>query len=236
LETLNVICVLWHGEFRARDYTVDDVVRLERMVIHNLNHLPMQFICLTNLDISECPSGLGINWIPLEYDLLGWWSKLEVFRSNLGLKGRCLYLDLDVLICGLIDDIAFYSDGITFMLPISPPKVLPYLTTKTNKEGKVVVTRFQSSCFTWDAPREDFDINELLSSNIVDKYRGDQDVLGLLYNLEANTFPPEWFTKIRDCRKLSAPPPGVKVILGNPKPLWRKFLENVDWVKELANV
>lgn len=58
--------------------------------------------------------------IPLQYGYPGWWSKMELCRPDI--KGDLLYLDLDTVVCGPLEDLLkvnrltllrdFYRDGI----------------------------------------------------------------------------------------------------------------------------
>lgn len=50
------------------------------------------FVCLTDF------KGLACNTVPLQHDLKGWWSKLELFSAFC--EGETLFLDLDTIIRG----------------------------------------------------------------------------------------------------------------------------------------
>lgn len=93
-------------------YTVNHARILAEQIQRNLPSAGIS--CLTDL---EQPAGTVK--IPLKYQLLGWWSKLEMFRP--GIAGDILYFDLDTVITGSLIDIAaadrltllrdFYRDG-----------------------------------------------------------------------------------------------------------------------------
>lgn len=53
----------------------------------------VEFVCLT-----DTPLPSDIYAIPLEFDLPGWWSKLELFRPELFTRDPIVYLDLDTLV------------------------------------------------------------------------------------------------------------------------------------------
>jgi hypothetical protein len=55
-----------------------------------------RFVCLSNQSIP------GVEVLPLEQDWPGWWSKMELFRLELG---PVLYLDLDTVIVGSLAQI-----------------------------------------------------------------------------------------------------------------------------------
>lgn len=61
-----------------------------------------RFICLSDVQID------GIDTAPLDRDWPGWWAKMELFRPGL-FGGPVLYMDLDTLPVGRLDDLLFYS-------------------------------------------------------------------------------------------------------------------------------
>lgn len=100
---LNVICLK-----AGKAYGPEYVNILFDMVRRNLTDgFPGQFWCIT-----DDPAGLddGIEVIPLPPDLETWWGKLYMFKRGLFRNGaRCLFMDLDTLVVGNIDDIANYD-------------------------------------------------------------------------------------------------------------------------------
>lgn len=90
---MDVICVLRSGG----EYDATWVEKLQRGVARNLAR-PHRFRCLSDVDV-PCER------IPLEHDWPGWWSKLEIFRKGV-ITEPTLYLDLDTIICGPLDDVA----------------------------------------------------------------------------------------------------------------------------------
>lgn len=93
-----VVCLKW-GDKYGPEY----VNNLHQHVEENLT-LPHRFVCIT-----DDPSGLadGIEALPLLSDdetIKGWWQKLAFFKKEIhDIKGRVLYIDLDVLITNNID-------------------------------------------------------------------------------------------------------------------------------------
>jgi len=72
------------------EYQPQHVYTLQRQVE---KHIPQaEFVCLSNVRL-EC------NRLPLEQNLPGWWSKMELFK----IEGPCLYSDLDTVITGNCD-------------------------------------------------------------------------------------------------------------------------------------
>lgn len=74
-----------------------------------------EIICLTDMPLTDADER-----VPLNHGWPGWWSKMELFRPDL--HGDLLFMDLDTLIVGPLDDIAavnrltllrdFYRDGV----------------------------------------------------------------------------------------------------------------------------
>lgn len=93
---LNVICVQT-GNYLGRGEQY--VRRLKAAVERNLT-LPHRFVCVTDHFID------GVWCMASRFD--GWWEKLHLFKRGL-FEGRCMFLDLDTVIVGNIDDIAGYD-------------------------------------------------------------------------------------------------------------------------------
>jgi hypothetical protein len=91
---LNVVCLLRPGG--KVGYTADWVNRLQRGVQRNLT-IPHRFVCF-----SDC--AVDCERIKLQTGDYGFWSKMQMFRPG-ALVGPTLYLDLDTVICGNIDEI-----------------------------------------------------------------------------------------------------------------------------------
>lgn len=97
-DILTVACV-WRTGSAGYDRN-DYVGRMARAVACNLTR-PYRFVCLT--DAPEVPE--GVERIPLLHDWPGFWAKVELHRPGL-FTGPVLYLDLDTVICGPLDDLA----------------------------------------------------------------------------------------------------------------------------------
>jgi hypothetical protein len=240
MDDLTIACVLWRGDFRDRNYSIKDVLRLFKMA-HSRLTIPHRFVCLTNdRDSMEhkawVDQGKSLDWIPLLYNLPGWWSKLELFRPDLPITGKILYLDLDVFLVDSIDELATFSDGLTFCPPICDGKIDPTPRTKTEgpDAGKTTIQRFQSSAMSWMAGDCQINIPEVLDMGIVDHYRGDQDFFGEQFSDTGKTFPLKWFDKLKNCFDAKSKP-DLKVVLGNPKPMWKRALRGESaWIKRAA--
>lgn len=90
----------------------DDVYvnRLARAVKENMPWLKKyKFCCLTDSTAEGIDRNLVDEIIPLEYNLPGWWSKMELFRPELFVDKQVLYFDLDTLITDDISDFISYG-------------------------------------------------------------------------------------------------------------------------------
>jgi len=224
---LNVIVILWQGNFRDRKFNHKEVERAKRMAERWIDYRPMRFICLTNAP----KEGADYEQIPLSRpdDLPGWWAKCEAFRSDLELEGRCLYFDLDNIVCGGLDELIWYAPGLCIAQPTrSNPGNLG--DVRKNKEGQDVVNRYQAAVMAWDAGDTVVDLDESIANGDVERFRSDQDFWGY-YFPDATTFPREWCVKLRDCYK-KGPSSKAKMVLGNPKALYSK-VHTFSWAKGL---
>ena len=97
---LTVACVLRSGGI----YTPEWPQRLQRQVEANLSQ-DHNFVCLSDMEVE------GVETIGLRHDWPGWWSKIELFEPGL-FGGPVLYLDLDCVVVGRLDDLFDY-DGFT---------------------------------------------------------------------------------------------------------------------------
>lgn len=97
---INIVCVLKSGGV----YNASYALALSKGVRTNIT-IPYQFFCLTDFDSAELP---GIDVIPLLYDWSGWWSVAEAWGPGLP-RQRTLYIDLDTLVTGNLNDIAQFD-------------------------------------------------------------------------------------------------------------------------------
>lgn len=98
-----VACVLRTGG----PYVDSDVLRLFDAVSRNL-HQPFDFVCLTNSNTLKHPE---VRIVPLLHNWPGWWSKLELFRTDIFKScDQVLYVDLDTVILGDITPLAQAAD------------------------------------------------------------------------------------------------------------------------------
>jgi hypothetical protein len=94
-EPLTVLCVRFGNKY-GREY----VERLRNMISRHLS-IPYEFACLTD-DNNPIANVRTIYQKNALYPK-GWWHKVHMFDPNLPIKGRILYLDLDVVVHRNID-------------------------------------------------------------------------------------------------------------------------------------
>ena len=88
---LTVFCVLWGDK-----YSPESVYQLKRQVENNLT-IEHRFVCITDQKLD----GINIQVPPVAYP--GWWQKIGLFSPRIA-PSLSLYLDLDVIITGNLDD------------------------------------------------------------------------------------------------------------------------------------
>ena len=102
----SVVCMKWGDKYGA-----EYVNRLYNMVARNTT-LPFKFVCFTDNTNGLLPEieSRPLPEMDLPPDKERGWRKLSLFRKDVGLEGRVLFLDLDTVIVGNIDDY-FTIDG-----------------------------------------------------------------------------------------------------------------------------
>ncbi len=110
---VNVVCMKWGTAYEPRY-----VNKLRAMVGRHLTR-PFRFVCFT-----DDPSGIGegVETQPLppidvpERHSISPWRKLSLFTPGLGgLKGKTLFLDLDVVIVGALDPFFDFSNKLAII-------------------------------------------------------------------------------------------------------------------------
>jgi len=188
------------------------------MVRRNLTAgFPGRFVCLT-----DDPTGLdeGIETLELPNDLETWWGKLYMFKRGLFKDGeRVIYMDLDTVIVGSLDEIARYSGPFATLRDFYyPERVGPaVITWKAGKD----TSQIWSEWVALGCPRHP--MGDLWWLNTLDDGRFARWAEKL-----QDVFPGKFCSFKADCNPY--PPKGTAVACfhGQPKP------ENcgVDWVAE----
>lgn len=108
---LTVICVLKSGGI----YDASWVEKLRNGVSRNMKR-PHKFVCLSDVDV-PCEQ------IPLMHNWPGWWSKIELFRPGV-IDTDTLYLDLDTVVTGDLDDIARIESDFAMLQNFNNPSMV----------------------------------------------------------------------------------------------------------------
>lgn len=165
------VAVVNHGDYLSRGQQYTDTMRA--MVARNLSE-PHEFVCLKDVGPHR-----------------GWWSKVELFRPG-RFTGRVLYLDLDSVVVGALDELAATKGTIDLADWGWPTHTLC------------------SSVMVWDAGEHaeifaGFTRSATLPGKVMRRFRGDQDWITHLGGWDA--LPAHLCRSYRyDCKK--APPPG----------------------------
>lgn len=173
---IHVVCLKW-----GKKYNHEDVNRLHYMVSNALT-LPHTFYCITDDDTGFHEA---IQPLPIyDSELEGWWHKLTLFRQDFyDLKGTVLFLDLDVVITGNLDDLITYNPGSVMAC---------------KDYGKCKWSELNSSVLRFEIGQIDFVWQSFLFNKrwILKNMHGDQDWLGRVAP-EIEPFPKEWIASFK---------------------------------------
>lgn len=168
-----VLCVKFGNKY-SRDY----VERLRNMVSRHLT-IPYEFVCLT--DDKHPIDGVRSIVIPNAGYTKGWWHKVHMFDPSLPLNGRILYMDLDVIVCGNIDNLFTYHSN-------------DFLGIRDfNRKFHTTFNSLNSSVMCWNAGEKSYIFDQFIS-NIVGAQRmhGDQDWIWHVAKHDIKFWPDEW--------------------------------------------
>ncbi|MFO1183593.1 MAG: FkbM family methyltransferase [Bauldia sp.] len=118
---LNIVC-LNAGDYQG--HGAKYVNRLHDMVRRNLAEgFPGRFVCFTDdPDAAAYNPGISLKPLPVP-GLGGWWNKLALFKADLFPAGdRVLFLDLDTVIAGRLDEIAAYDGPFAILRDFLRPR------------------------------------------------------------------------------------------------------------------
>jgi len=170
---MTVLCVRFGNKY-GRHY----VERLRNMVDKHTT-VPFEFVCLT-----DDPTPIqGVRLI-LERNAgyaKGWWHKVHMFDPKIPLKGRILYMDLDVVICGNIDKLfTVYPDQFVGIRDFN---------RKFHPQWK----RLNSSVMAWHHGTQRHIWDQFQTSpGTAMRMHGDQDWIWKTSHDKLKFFPDEW--------------------------------------------
>jgi hypothetical protein len=199
---LTVWCVCWGDKYDS--YCVQ---RLRREVRKYLT-LDYRFVCITDRDIK------GVECIPPINDLPGWWGKTNLFSWDVCADDN-LYLDLDVVITGSLDEMVMRYGNASLAMPMNwaasghggcQSSVMMWTKNYNNKQ---IHDLFDPAIAHWP-PRNEPGI-----------LWGDQEVITLLRDsniVQVTPITEGIFSFKYHCR--DGLPEGAKIIVfhGDPKP------------------
>jgi hypothetical protein len=237
LNPVNIICMKW-----GTKYSADYVNKLRRMVARHLS-LPHRFICFTD-DASGFDSGIEVFPLPsMPVDIRGperGWNKVLTFSETLyDIRGTCLFLDLDLLIVGSLDD--FFAQ---------PGEVL-IIRDWLKRDGTG-----NSSVYRFEAGKHADVLEKFIAAwpQVKQQYRNEQEFISdvLLEKNALSYWPETWCRSFkRHCLwpfpfslfRVPKFPPLAKIIVfhGHPHPheaivgragKWYRFMRPTPWVEE----
>lgn len=179
-----VVCVFVKGNV---PFTADYVTRLQSMVKRHLA-LPHDFVCLTDRP-QLLPQEMKKLEIRLAPGCFGWWAKLELFNPALPLRGRLLYLDLDVLVVASLEPVVGFSAQFALIPPAG---------NFQGRNGLRTVRRYNSSVMVLDAGVHS-ELYSRWSPRVASILWGDQDFIGELLPNES-VMPLEWFPRLSETK------------------------------------
>jgi hypothetical protein len=161
------------------------------MVARNLA-IPHKFVCYT-----DDPKGLRCKTLPLPKGFEGWWNKIYLFKPGL-FTGKCLFLDLDVVVTHSLDALAAL-DGF-------------HIIEDWNVGG------FNSSVMLFDPAEDVSRVWTDFEKSMTREFHGDQDVITAMLP-ESKIFPARWCVSYKTHSRI-VPPNGSKIVIfhGRPNP------------------
>lgn len=202
------VACLWTG----RKYGFEYVLRLKQAVTRNLS-TEHSFVCFVDRanfeDFSQDMVDYGITPMVKTVEQPGWWGKLEMFDyRNWSARDRILYLDLDVVITGPLDDF-FLADHHTTMI--------------ANFGVNFRHAKYNSSVVCWDGngpAAKIYDEFMQQPGRVMKDLHGDQCFMWRVMVDDVKTWPTDWVVSYKYDVRRKALDPNTKIVVfhGDPKP------------------
>jgi hypothetical protein len=203
-----IVCVLKTGQWthpgtkdKTVEYGPEHVIWLRDQVAKHYNGLH-RFVCLSDIDIP------GVETIKLKHNWPGWWSKMELFRPDLGFD-RMFYIDLDTVLAGNIMPMVKYDHKFTVLRNLSRGKGI----------GSGMMAwraAIAHRLYDWFCEEPERHMAEYVSSNrwgdqgfIEDRLRPS--------HLFQDIFPKQIVSYTIDMNKQGDPPPKARVVIFHGK-------------------
>lgn len=232
MDQLNLICVK-HGHLYSPEYVINLYEGAKRYTT-----LPFNFYVFTD-DAKGLPTNQKWRFIKLpEWNLSSnnaWWYKMEIFGQQHGIYGRNLYLDLDTIVVGSLQDFwnAIESDSL-------------YICRDFNRQFIRNLNRANSSVMGWCDNRMDPLYRSFTADRKknISRFRGDQDYIDnyqkdIVYWENSWAMSWKWECWRGGCvtptqyknptlRTVINPKTKVLVFHGKPKPNWCEDPHMID--------
>ena len=173
---INVCCV-----FYGNKYTRDYVQKLYNMVQRHLT-VPHKFYCFTDHTnmFDHVYGDIIYKDLPLK-GYKGWWNKLQLFNTDIGLQGVNLYFDIDIVITKNIDCFATYGEDNSFCIINDCEREFNEYNSSIMKWNNINASSLIWETYFKDRPKWR-------------KVQGDQNVITDLINKQSilKVFPDEW--------------------------------------------
>jgi hypothetical protein len=221
MEKITIATVLWKGDFQDKDYCDQDVWRLAQSIDRHMD-VDYDFICLTNDPRSYLPAKrimLFNNWP-------GWWSKLELFRSDL--PKRMLYIDLDSFFVRNPFTLLNYKDDLVMMPPRREDAWLGEIDSERVIRYRAGVMLINSKKFVWV-----YEKFRSAPEKYMEDFRGDDDFLGDCLP-EVSTFPYYTVSKFQSVKKRKKLYDDTVIVTGSPRYGSFRDFTDAKWLEQLA--
>lgn len=218
VSSMAVACVCKTGG----DFTADCVHRLVSALRRNTKCTRLDVVCLTDNDELLSDSSASFRAVPLLRGWPGWWSKLELFRSDVFKdKESVLYFDLDTVIVGNIDNLLKLRVDFGALRPWNP---------RNRASGMLASGMLCWKPGLYSFLYENFDLANAPTRG------GDQRYISDV--MSSRQYPwvflndyAKIFSYKRECRRNNErPPDGAQVICFHGKPRPRDLLGTNKWV------
>jgi hypothetical protein len=170
---VTVLCVRFGNK-----YGIHYVQRLRNMLMRHLT-VPYELVCFTD-DPTPIEGVRLITQTNSGY-IRGWWHKVHMFDPHLPLKGRILYVDLDVVICDNLDKLALFQRN-------------EFVGIRDfNRKFHASWKRLNSSVMAWNAGNQSHIWEEFVKNpNLAMRLHGDQDWIWKTSHTTLKFWPDEW--------------------------------------------